>query len=149
MTEPARTVLDFDFDLELKRANDNPLFYLQYAYARSCSIFREMAQRGLGAYEFQNADLSLLNSIDEQQMIRKMAEFPQLVIASADNRQPHRLVNYLQDLANQFHTFYNKSRVLNVEQIDLSYARLALVSCLQIVLRNGLKILGLSTPERM
>mgnify|MGYP002880293228 FL=1 len=141
--------LDFDFDLALKRANDNPVFYLQYAYARSCSIFREMTQRGLGAYEFQKADLSLLNSIDEQQMIRKMAEFPQLVIASADNRQPHRLVNYLQDLANQFHTFYNKSRVLNVEQIDLSYARLALVSCLQIVLRNGLKILGLSTPERM
>ena len=103
----------------------------------------------LGAYEFQNADLSLLNSIDEQQMIRKMAEFPQLIIASADNRQPHRLVNYLQDLANQFLTFYNKSRVLNVGQIDLSYARLALVSCLQIVLRNGLKILGLSTPERM
>ena len=141
--------LDFDFDLALKRANDNPVFYLQYAYARSCSIFREMTQRGLGAYGFQKADLSLLNSIDEQQMIRKMAEFPQLVIAAADNRQPHRLVNYLQDLANQFHTFYNKSRVLNVEQMDLSYARLALVSCLQIVLRNGLRILGLSTPERM
>ena len=141
--------LDFDFNLALTRANDNPVFYLQYAYARSCSIFREMVEQGIRNYEFQQANLRLLNSVEEQRIIKKMTDFPQQVIAAADNRQPHRLINYLQDLANQFHTFYNKYRVLNTDQIDLSYARLALVSCLQIVFRNGLKILGISAPERM
>ena len=141
--------LDFDLNLAVTRAPDNPVFYLQYAYARSCSIFREMAERGFADFSFQEADLQLLESVDEQQMVKKLAAFPELVVVAADSRQPHRVVNYLQDLATQFHTFYNKCRVLDAEQPDLSRARLALVACLQIVLRNGLKLLGISAPERM
>ena len=141
--------LDFDLNLAVTRATDNPVFYLQYAHARSCSIFREMAERGFADFSFQQADLQLLESVDEQQIVKKLAEFPELLVVAADSRQPHRVVNYLQDLATQFHTFYNKCRVLDAEQPDLSRARLALVTCLQIVLRNGLKLLGISAPERM
>ena len=93
--------------------------------------------------------MQLLESVDEQQMVKKLAAFPELMVVAADSRQPHRVVNYLQDLATQFHTFYNKCRVLDAQQPDLSRARLALVACLQIVLRNGLKLLGISAPERM
>jgi len=141
--------LDFDLNLAVTRATDNPVFYLQYAHARSCSIFREMAEREFADFSFQESDLQLLESVDEQQIVKKLAEFPELVVVAANSRQPHRVVNYLQDLATQFHTFYNKCRVLDAEQPDLSRARLALVACLQIVLRNGLKLLGISAPEKM
>ena len=141
--------LDFDIKLAVTRANDNPSFYVQYAHARCCSIFREMKDRAIDQLPINQVDLSLLTIDEETQIIRKMADYPEVVQDAAKEREPYRIPKYLYELASQFHAFYNKFRVLDMEHQDLMHSRLVLVRCVQIVISNGLKLLGISAPEKM
>ena len=141
--------LDFDIKLAVTRANDNPSFYVQYAHARCCSIFREMKERAIDQLPINQVDLSLLTIDEETQIIRKMADYPEVVQDAAKEREPYRIPKYLYELASQFHAFYNKFRVLDMEHQDLMHSRLVLVRCVQIVISNGLKLLGISAPEKM
>lgn len=141
--------LDFDIKLAVTRANDNPSFYVQYAHARCCSIFREMKDRKIDQLPINQVKLNLLAIDEETQIIKKMADYPEVIMNAAKEREPYRIPKYLYELASQFHTFYNKSRVLDTKHQDLMQSRLVLVRCVQIVIANGLKLLGISAPEKM
>jgi len=139
--------LDFDLDLAVERSEKNPVYYVQYAHARMCSIFREAQERRV-APEPGAARLELLEHPDEMALLRQLADFPREVADAARARAPHRLTTYARHLAAAFHQFYTNCRVLG-EEADLTQARLALVHGTQIVLQNALSILGITAPERM
>ncbi|MGQ9523578.1 MAG: arginine--tRNA ligase [Armatimonadota bacterium] len=148
----AETPLDFDLDLAKRESSENPVYYVQYAHARICSILREGAKAS-GVEELQippasQVNLTLLASEQEFDLIRKLSEFPMEVRLAAEGREPHRLTLYSMNLASAFHIFYRDCRVLNDDQ-DLTNARLVLVKCTRTVLRNTLALLGVSAPERM
>jgi arginyl-tRNA synthetase len=137
--------LDFDLDLAKKRSDENPVYYVQYAHARICSILQHAGEKGL---ERRPGDLSLLKEPEEIGLIKFLLEFPGLVGGAADAREPHRVPTYLQELAGIFHNFYHKHRVVT-EDAGLSNARLDLCQAVKTVLANGLGLLGVSAPERM
>ncbi|MFQ6132795.1 MAG: arginine--tRNA ligase [Armatimonadota bacterium] len=139
--------LDFDLDLAVERSEKNPVYYVQYAHARMCSIFREAQERGV-ELEPATAPLERLEHEDELALLRRLADFPGEVASAARSRAPHRLTGYVRELAADFHQFYTSCRVLG-DDADLTQARLALLRGTQIVLRNALSILGISAPERM
>jgi arginyl-tRNA synthetase len=139
--------LDFDMDLAVQQAESNPVFYVQYAHARICSIFKQKDEKGVQTIE--SVDLSLLKEPEEADLIKKLADFPDIGYDSAINMAPHSITRYVQELASVFHSFYNKCKVLDSENIELSNARLVLVDCVRTVLRNGLALLGISAPESM
>lgn len=139
--------LDFDMDLAVQQAESNPVFYVQYAHARICSIFKQKEEKGIKT--IKNADLSLLKEPEEIDLIKKLADFPDTVYDSAINMTPHIITRYVQELAGVFHTFYNKCKVLDNDNIELSNARLVLVDCVRTVLKNGLALLGISAPQAM
>jgi arginyl-tRNA synthetase len=141
--------LDFDMDLAIQQAESNPVFYIQYAHARICSIHKQKEEKGVNLLDFQNTDVSLLKESEEIELIKKLADFPDTIYDSAINMAQHTVTRYLQDLASEFHTFYNKCKVLDSENIELSSARFILVNCVRTVLRNGLALLGISAPESM
>ena len=141
--------LDFDIKLAVTRANDNPSFYVQYAHARCCSIFREMKDQAIDQLPINQVNLNLLTIGEETQIIKKMADYPEVILDAAKEREPYRIPKYLYELASQFHAFYNRFRVLDMEHQDLMQSRLVLVRCVQIVISNGLKLLGISAPEKM
>jgi arginyl-tRNA synthetase len=141
--------LDFDLDLARKESDENPVYYVQYAHARICSIQREAEGRGFQLAGLPEADLSLLTHPDEARLLRAIADYPGEVSSAAAARAPHRLTHFVRELAAIFHQFYGTCRVLDEAEPDLSAARLALVRGTQIVLRNLLGILGVSAPERM
>ncbi len=141
--------LDFDMDLAVQQADVNPVFYVQYAHARICSIFQQAEERGIKLERLEDVDASLLHEPEERELMKKLAEYPDTVYESAMSREPHRIAHYLQELASVFHTFYNKHRVLDSENVELTKARSLLVDCVRIVLRNGLTLLGISAPESM
>lgn len=141
--------LDFDLSLAVKRADENPVFYVQYAHARICSIFGQMKKRGIEQLPVEKVRFELMNTSEEIQLMKKLAEFPELIINSAESLEPHRIPHYLQETASLFHTFYNKKRVLDDSKPELTQARLVLVDCVRTVLRNGLSLLGISAPESM
>lgn len=142
--------LDFDLDLARSQIDENPVFYVQYAHARIRSILRRAAEAGQGPRDqgYAGADLSLLASPEERNLIRLLAQFPMEVRLAAELREPHRLTRYALELASRFHTFYNRHRVLGVEA-PLSEARMALVECVAIGLRRTLGLMGVSAPDRM
>jgi arginyl-tRNA synthetase len=140
--------LEFDLDLAKSQTNDNPVFYIQYAHARICSIFRQLAERGGKAPKAADVDLTVLTGDQELDLLRKLADFPVEVNMAAQMLAPHRIARYLHDLAGLFHSFYNSNRVI-VEDQKVSDARLVLVNCTRIVLRNALRLIGVSAPERM
>jgi len=140
--------LDFDLELAKQQSSDNPVYYVQYAHARVCSINRNAATAGIEVPETAKVDHSRLELAEELALIRQLARFPETVAGAAINYEPHRIVFYLQDLASQFHSYYNRNRVL-VDDPATSQARLYLVNSVRIVLANALKLLGLSAPERM
>ncbi|RCS57096.1 arginine--tRNA ligase [Parvibium lacunae] len=136
----------FDIDLALSQSEDNPVFYVQYAHARICSVFEKAAQEG-HALDTQ-ADLAPLTSEREYALMAKLAAYPKLLQDAFNDLAPHSVAYYLKDLAAELHSYYNAERVL-VDDTALRQARLALLAATRQVLKNGLAILGVSAPERM
>ncbi len=137
--------LDFDLDLAKRESSENPVYYIQYAYARIGSVFEKAKERELSpSKEF----LNLLDLPEEIDIIKKLLTFPELVRDCAVSLSPHKLAFYLQDIASDFHVYYNKNRIIS-DAPELSVARLYFVNSIRTVIRNGLKLLGISTPERM
>ena len=137
--------MNFDLSLAKKQSDENPVFYLQYAHARICSIIRNVEEENLNP-SFEN--LSLLDSQEEQSLVKKLHTFPDEVLSNAENFEPNKICTYLEELAAAFHKFYTFKRILGTEK-NLAEARLALVIAVRYVIKNGLKILGVSAPERM
>ena len=140
--------LDFDLDLAIKQSNENPVFYVQYAHARICSILRQMEEAGLSAEDINQANPSLLKEEQELDLMRKLAELPGEIEIAARNLEPNRITRYVLDVASLLHSFYNACRV-KVEDRELMKARLLLISSTRQVIYNVLKILGISAPEKM
>jgi arginyl-tRNA synthetase len=132
-------------DLALTQTDENPVFYVQYAHARICSILRSW---GGQVDEIWQADLNLLTSVAANALLRRLSEFPVVLHDAARDLGPHALAFYLRDLASDFHHFYNADRVLVEDQV-LRLARIALLFATKQVLANGLSILGVSAPEHM
>ena len=140
------THLDFDLELATDQSDKNPVFYLQYAHARICNIIKHGQESGLELT--QDFDSSLLSHPDEINLIRYMVRFPEIMDLAYENLEPQIIANMLQELATRFHKFYGQCHVIT-EDRALSNARLALITAVKIIMGNGLKILGLSAPERM
>lgn len=151
--------LDFDFAKVKEQTRDNPVFYVQYAHARACSIFRnaaeELAPEDLAEKALSEADLSLIATPEELELVRQVVQWPRLVAAAARSHEPHRVAFYLHDLASAFHALWAKGkdnpqlRYVNASQVTLTQARLRLVDAVRQVLRNGLSILGVGAPEEL
>lgn len=140
--------LDFDLELAKEQSSDNPVYYVQYAHARVCSINRNAAEAGFEVPAVGEVDYSPLVLPEELELAKVLARYPESVISAGINHEPHRLVNYLQDLAATFHSYYNKQKVVVDDKAE-TLARLALVNCVRTVVANGLGLLGLSAPEKM
>jgi arginyl-tRNA synthetase len=140
--------LDFDLELAKRQSNENPVYYVQYAHARICSILRMADERGLAAPATGQMDAGLLRLPEEIDLIKAITRFPEVVEGAARTLEPHRLTFYLNDLAAIFHSYYNKNKVLS-DDGPLTGARLFLVRSVLTVLKNALKMLGVSTPEKM
>jgi len=138
--------MDFDLDLAVKQSNENPVYYAQYAHARISSILRQAKEQGLAASE---EHLDLLNAEKEIDVLKKVGDFPQVVADAAKNRTPHRITNYIQELAATFHSFYNAEKVLDADNKDRSEARLSLITAVRTTIANALKLIGVSAPEKM
>ncbi|PGV49500.1 arginine--tRNA ligase [Bacillus sp. AFS037270] len=141
------THMDFDLDLAVSESNENPVYYAQYAHARISSILRTGAEQGISFDE--DADFSLIGSEKEVDLLKKIGEFPAAVGEAALKRVPHRITNYILELASAFHSFYNADKVLDSENPARTKARLALVKSVQITLKNALALIGVSAPEKM
>ncbi len=141
--------LDFDLELAKSQSNDNPVYYIQYAHARICSVFRQLEDKKLSWDQSQGSKhLHLLAETHESALITALARYPELIITASQNREPHQLAHYLRDLANAFHTYYN-AHVFLVDDEELRNARLNLVAATRQILKNGLTILDVSAPEQM
>ena len=140
--------LDFDLELAKRQSNENPVYYVQYAHARICSILRMAAERGLAVPATGQVDAGLLRLPEEIDLIKTITRFPEVVEGAARTLEPHRLTFYLNDLAAIFHSYYNKNKVLS-DDGALTGARLFLVRSVLTVLKNALNMLGVSTPEKM
>lgn len=138
--------LDFDLTLATEKSNENPVYYIQYAHARICSIFRQLKEAGIE--ELPEADYTLLADPAEVELIKKLGEYPELIASAAKERAVHRVAHYVHELAGLFHSFYNQCRILGVDP-EVQQARIKLVKATQHVLRHALDILGVSAPERM
>ncbi len=141
--------MDFDLDLAKSQSNDNPVYYVQYAHARICSVFRQLQEKGL-RHDPENGErqLSLLVESHEQELMATLARYPEVVEAAALNEDPHQLAHYLRELANDFHTYYNAHTFIadTAEQRD---ARLNLITAVRQVIASGLGLMGVSAPESM
>jgi arginyl-tRNA synthetase len=149
---PADSPLTLDVEQVTRQASDNPVFYVQYAHARLSAILRNAADLGLGPAEGDAFDPGLLSHEKEGDLLRALAEFPRVVAAAAQLREPHRVARYLEDTASAFHKFYDTCRVLPMgdeEPAPIHAARLLLVEATRTVIANGLRLLGVSAPERM
>lgn len=138
--------MDFDLDLAVSQSNENPVYYAQYAHARISSILRAANEQG---FEASLENLNLLVAEKEEDVLKKVGAFPQIVADAAKHRTPHRIANYIQDLAAAFHSFYNAEKVLNPDNKELTEARLALITAVKTTLANALKLIGVSAPEKM
>jgi arginyl-tRNA synthetase len=143
----ADTHMDFDLDLAVSQSNENPVFYAQYAHARISSILRAGEEQGF-TFE-QQADFSMIETEKEIDVLKKLGEFPLAVGEAAVKRMPHRITNYIFELASVFHSFYNADKVLDVENPERTKARLGLIKAVQITLKNALELIGVSAPEKM
>jgi arginyl-tRNA synthetase len=141
----ANTHLDFDVDLAREQSEKNPVFYLQYAHARICGILRNAEEAVQGSiYQHE-----LLNNPEEVYLLRKLLFFPYMVESAYNSLEPHKIIIYLNELAEAFHKFYHNHRVINTEEPEQSVARLTLCRAVKQVLANGFSIIGISAPERM
>lgn len=141
--------MDFDLDLAKAQSNENPVYYIQYAYARISSVYKQLSERHL-TYDEANglAHLDLLTAEQERQLLNTLARYPDIIVNAALHYEPHLLTNYLRDLAGDFHAYYNSHQFL-VEDKALRDARLALVAAARQTLLNGFNLLGITAPESM
>ena len=139
--------LVFDLELAKKKGEENPVYYIQYAHARICSILRKAAEQAL-VPDPDGADPSLLDQGDDLDMVKLLASFPDTVLSAAADLEPHRIAFYLLDLATAFHRFYNKNKVIS-DDYALTRARLILIDAIRQVIANGLALMGISAPETM
>jgi len=137
--------LDFDMDLAKSQSNENPVYYIQYAHARICSV---LEQWGGNVVTLREAGVGTLESEYEKTLLQRLIDYPQVIESAAEDLAPHLVAFYLKDLAADFHSYYNASRFL-VEDEGVKLARLALIAAVAQVMRNGLKLLGVSAPEKM
>lgn len=147
-TKASGNHLDFDLDLAVSQSNENPVFYVQYAHARICSILKLLESDGVSVPEANEADLSLLSSREELELMQKLAEYPDEIRIASQTLEPSRLTRYVLDASALFHSFYNACRVRGEEE-GLMKARLLLVDSTRIVIRNVLSILNITAPEKM
>ncbi len=141
--------MDFDLELAKSQSSDNPVYYIQYAHARVCSVLRQMAEKGLKHDEKQGlANLLKLTETHEQALLTRLSRYPEVLEAAALKHEPHQLAHFLRDLANELHTYYNAHQFL-VGDAVLRDVRLCLIRAVRQVLANGLNLLGVSAPESM
>jgi arginyl-tRNA synthetase len=140
--------LDFDLELAKKQSSENPVYYVQYAHARICSIVRMAHERGIALPVYADCDLSVLNEPEEKTLIKLLVRYPETIYGAAKSLEPHRITFYLNELAGIFHSYYNKNKVIS-ENDQLTAARMFLIKAIRIVLQNALEILGVSAPEKM
>ncbi len=141
--------MDFDLELAKSQSSDNPVYYIQYAHARVCSVLRQLDEKGLTHDAEQClASLAQLTEGHEQALLTRLSRYPEMLEAAAMNHEPHQLAHFLRDLANEFHTYYNAHQFL-VDDVALRDARLCLIRAVRQVLSNGLNLLGVSAPESM
>lgn len=146
LTRASVSQLDFDLDLAVARTNDNPVYYVQYAHARICSIWRMLAEKGLA--DTGGDPVSCDYSPEELDLVRYLDTYPEMVELAALHLEPHRIAFYLQELAAMFHTYYNGNRILD-DDLGIRSGRLALCRAIRQVLANGLELMGVKAPERM
>ncbi len=139
--------MDFDLDLAKSKTNENPVYYIQYAHARICSVFRQVSEKEL-VFDKGQANLSLLTEEIEKNILRELSRYKSVVESSAIQYEPHQLAYYLRDLSTQFHSYYNACKFI-MDDNDLTQARLSLIHATRQILINGLSILGVSAPESM
>ena len=141
--------LDFDLELAKSKTNEKPVYYIQYAHARVCSVMRQLGEKGLKHdMALGNEGLSSLVEPEEVALLRALSRYPEVIEAAALNHEPHIIANYLRDFANDFHVYYNAHRFLDVPEA-LRHARINLIIAVRQVLKNGLQLLGVSAPEKM
>lgn len=140
--------LDFDMDLAISTSNENPVFYVQYAHARICSIFRQAEEQGIQFPDAGSVNLSKLSTEAEYDLLRKIGELPQEIAEAAGGYAPHRLIRYVYEIAAQLHSYYRAERVIT-EDAEQTAARLALLAAVRIAIANVLRLVGVSAPERM
>jgi arginyl-tRNA synthetase len=141
--------MDFDLDLAKSQSNDNPVYYVQYAHARICSVLAQAEEQGIDVAPTAGIiNLEGLVEEHERLLLQTIARFPEVVESSALNREPHQLSHYVRELANDFHTYYNAHQFLVADE-SLRDARIKLILAVRQVVRNGLKLLGVSAPEKM
>jgi len=151
MMRKADSQLEFDLDLATSQEKENPVYYVQYAHARICSILRRASESEIKHTTVGDVDLSLLKEPEELQLLKRIASFPAAIEDSALHLAPHRAIFFLMELAGDLHSYYNKHKVIDSENVgaNVTDARLCLISALQQVFKNGLELLGLTAPERM
>jgi len=139
--------MDFDLSLAREQSSDNPVYYVQYAHARICSVEKQLQERSI-EIDVENADLSLLEQNQETQLLKQLALFPDRIISAANRREPHIVINLLRDIASHFHSWYNAHHFI-IEDQALMNSRIALAFATRQVLQNGLTLIGVSAPEKM
>lgn len=139
--------LDFDVELARSESNENPVYYVQYAHARICTMLSQAEEKGITIEA--EIDTSLLQSEKEQDLLKQLAGLPQVVADAAAKEAPYRVTQYVYDLAALLHSFYNAEKVIDEDHIELTSARLALMKAVQITLANALNLIGVSAPEKM
>jgi arginyl-tRNA synthetase len=148
LTRRAGSQLDFDLETAKQQNDENPVYYVQYAHARVCSILHKAAKEGVILADIQDVDVSQLASNEEQALIKHLLSYPEMLETAAERLEPYRVATYLMSLAAELHVFYHKHRVIG-DDAELTQARLLLVRAVGQMIRNGLGLLGVSAPERM
>ncbi len=148
LSRKADTEFTFDVDMALKQNDENPVFYVQYAHARICAVIRQFAERGIEPISVADAHRSRLTAPSEAALMRKLADYPDMLTSASDSLSPHDITFYLRDLAGAFHSYYGAERFL-VDDTELARARLALLLATRQVIANALTVLGVSAPEHM
>jgi arginyl-tRNA synthetase len=147
LTRKSDQHMDFDIELAKSNNNNNPVYYIQYAHARICSIFKQ-AQENKMHYKYDNKYLSLLTEESELNIIKKLSYYPDVIISSTEKYEPHLLTNYMRELAQEIHSYYNKYQILIADD-KLRNARLALIEAAKHVFKNSSKVIGIGMPEKM
>lgn len=141
--------LDFDLELAKRQSTDNPVYYVQYAHARSCSIMEKLADQGVALPGIGDFDADVFETPEEKRLFTRMAQFSDEIARAAEGLEPHRIVNYAYDLAGEFHSWYNNGSRILEESGTMQSSHVLMVSAFRIVLENALRILGISAPEKM